>query len=68
MRGLEFSVDCYLCGGEVEPLATGRTNPAWQQMVVRCEQGHEWQVLVELIPVETDSAAKKRAYRERVSA
>lgn len=68
MKGLEFTVDCYRCGGELEPLATGRSNPAWQQMVVRCEKGHEWQVSVELRQVLTVSASKKRDYRERVNA
>lgn len=68
MRGLAFEVDCFRCGSPVQPLAHGRCGRMRQTMVVKCERGHEWQVLVELLPVETDSAAKKRAYRERVTA
>lgn len=67
MRGLAFEVDCFRCGGLLTPIAQGGGRMR-QTAVVKCPRGHEWQVLVELLPVETDSAAKKRAYRERVSA
>ena len=68
MKGLAFEVDCYRCGGDLEPLTTTRASSSWRSMVLRCPNGHEWQVTVELLQVPTVSAAKKREYRSKVSA